>query len=564
MPFIQRGPTHNIPYIDVRLDEDVVVFRGSSDESNGALLKGLVAVCVRETTKVQGISLTLQGVRRLHWYERQLPPVSGLISTSSRTVKHEEVFFEKKWNFLENSSGHTLYSVKPNNYEYPFSIHLEGSLPESVEGLMGAHVVYRLKARIVRGKFSHDITAKKHLRVIRMLAPGSQELMQTMSVENLWPEKIEYSISIPTKAVVFGTSIPVDVVLVPLLKGLSIGNVIISLKEVHTLTCPNRTITKTETRNILTQTFTSGELEETGEEELGRWVMHDRVALPKSLNACVQDVDVPSIKVKHKLKFTVQLHNPDGHMSELRASLPVLLFISPNYLMDDSNRIPSNTPADDGELTNAPPRYDEHYLDRLYENVAQESFETPLPSGANTPRLAASRNSSSENLASLTLAGLPDANSRRWTAPSSTALSPHSEDSSLPDGYFSPATPNTRTPSPVLEDLSRVPSYTTAVRAGTRNLGDVTSLPLYEEAESRFRGFRSAPVSPQNSPPGLGHMFPFPIMSSGSTTGSVRLPAAAGGLHSGRSSTGGFLAERRNRSSHHLHSLGDLLEGLRG
>lgn len=34
-------------------------------------------------------------------------------------------------------------------------------LPESVEGIDAAHVVYRLKARVVRGKFSHDIVAKK-------------------------------------------------------------------------------------------------------------------------------------------------------------------------------------------------------------------------------------------------------------------------------------------------------------------------------------------------------------------------------------------------------------------
>jgi hypothetical protein len=226
--------------------------------------------------------------------------VSGLISTTSRTVKHEEVFYEKKWNFIENNTGHTMYHIKPNNYEYPFQVHLEGTLPESVEGLAHAHVVYRLKARIIRGKFSHDITAKRHLRVIRTLAPGTQELMQTMSVENLWPEKVEYSISIPTKAVVFGTSVPIDIVLVPLLKGLSIGNVIVSLKETHTLTCPNRVGSKTDTRNILTQVFTSGELEENGTEDLGRWVMHDRVALPKSLNACVQDVEMPSMKIKHK------------------------------------------------------------------------------------------------------------------------------------------------------------------------------------------------------------------------------------------------------------------------
>jgi hypothetical protein len=231
-------------------------------------------------------------------------------------------------------------------------------------------------------------------------------------------------------------------------------------------------------------------------------------------------------------------------MSELRASLPVMLFISPSYLMDDTNRIPSDSVAGDSEeLINAPPRYDEHYLDRLYENVSQNDFETPLPSGATTPHL--SHNSSVENLASLTLAGLPDANSRRWTAPDSTLSPAHSEDGSVPDGYFSPA----RTPSPDLESLSRVPSYTTAVRTGTRNLCDAASLPIYDGGDAH--AIRSAPVSPHNSP-GSGNMFP-PSLTGGSRPGM-----------SSRSTTGGFLAERRNRSSHHLHSLGDLLEGLRG
>ena len=34
-------------------------------------------------------------------------------------------------------------------------------IPESVEGLANAHIVYRLKARVLRSKFNHDITAKK-------------------------------------------------------------------------------------------------------------------------------------------------------------------------------------------------------------------------------------------------------------------------------------------------------------------------------------------------------------------------------------------------------------------
>jgi hypothetical protein len=81
------------------------------------------------------------------------------MGANSRAVKHEEIFFEKRWNFLE--SERHLFTIKPDNYEYPFQLMLDGDLPESVEGLGGTHIIYRLKARVVRGKFNHDITAKK-------------------------------------------------------------------------------------------------------------------------------------------------------------------------------------------------------------------------------------------------------------------------------------------------------------------------------------------------------------------------------------------------------------------
>ncbi|KAF8537349.1 hypothetical protein BDD12DRAFT_229906 [Trichophaea hybrida] len=571
MPFIQRGPTHDIPYLDIRLDDDVVVLRGNVDESSGALLKGHIALCVHDPVTIKSITLVLQGVKRLQWSERPPNPVGGLATNNLRTVKHEEIFYEKKWNFLEGN-GHTTFTIKPNNYEYPFQQVLDGDIPESVEGLGSAHIIYRLKARVVRGKFSHDIIAKKHLRIIRTLARESIELTQTMSVENLWPNKLEYSISIPTKAVVFGTCIPVDIVLVPLLKGLIIGKITCSLKEIHTLSCPQKTSMKIDTRHIVSQTFTSGMSDEGSGDDLGRWVMHERVILPKSLNACVQDCEVPSIKIRHKLKFAIQLHNPDGHMSELRASLPVLLFISPHYLMDDTNRIPSDVAAaaDLSELSNAPPRYDEHYLDRLYENLPRDNFDTPLPSGANTPMLV-SRNNSIDNLASLANIEpirLPDANSGRWrnshenitptSTPSTTLPTASTSDDTHTGDYFSSHshTPHSgrssRAPSPPppLGDLTRVPSYTTAVRTGTRNLTDV---PLYEDSGVNM-SIRSAPVSPQGSPPGEGGFL---------SMGRPRLLGRSSTVGRHHEDNGGGMG-RRTQSSHHLHSLGDLLEGLRG
>jgi hypothetical protein len=86
-------------------------------------------------------------------------------------------------------------------------------------------------------------------------------------VENLWPNKVEYSISIPNKAVVFGSSIPINIVLLPLLKGLTVGKVTCSLKELHNFTIPQKENHKSDMKAIVTQTFECENVEEGDEDE---------------------------------------------------------------------------------------------------------------------------------------------------------------------------------------------------------------------------------------------------------------------------------------------------------
>lgn len=69
--------------------------------------------------------------------------------------------------------------MKPDNYEFPFDIVLEGSLPESVEGLHETWVIYRFKAEIGR-KYAKDIVVRKPLRIIRTLDPANLELSHAM------------------------------------------------------------------------------------------------------------------------------------------------------------------------------------------------------------------------------------------------------------------------------------------------------------------------------------------------------------------------------------------------
>lgn len=151
-------------------------------------------------------------------------------------------------------------------------------------------------------------------------------------MENVWPNKIEYLISTPSKAVIFGTSLRVDFRLIPLLKGLRIGEINSHMVEHHEVavnhelsTAPGRNVFRIS-RTVAEDTIQLGDddnleiIDEVAEgHRFSRYL-----ELPKTLTRCLQDAETRGIKVRHKLKFRIQLLNPDGHVSEVNATLPFL------------------------------------------------------------------------------------------------------------------------------------------------------------------------------------------------------------------------------------------------
>lgn len=293
---------------------------------------------------------------------------------------------------------------------------LDGTLPESVEGLKDYYVVYRFKAEICR-KRAKDIVVRKPLRIVRTLAPSALELSHAMSVENIWPNKIEYSISTPSKAIVFGSFLQVDFKLIPLLKGLVIGNICTQLKEEQefqvdpewNVPALNGGQMREERIIVYDNHMLDPDQEMQIIDEAAEGFQFSRyMELPKSLAKCMQDCNVKGMKIRHKIKFNIQLHNPDGHISELRANLPVSLYISENLPLNENNDLIDQTPqagraaVENDMLNSAPPIYGEHQLDQLYSDVDPSGYRTPGVglSGAATP-YAHSQNISSENLPSL-------------------------------------------------------------------------------------------------------------------------------------------------------------------
>ncbi|MCJ1478370.1 hypothetical protein MMC13_007050 [Lambiella insularis] len=529
---------------EIRLDETNLILRGSEDESTSALVKGTLVLCLTEPLKVQGIIMRLSCESRIGF------PGFGPRSNHGMIRQDRELLHED-WSFVDPGKNHTE-TLPAGNYEYPFEAILPGDAPESVEGLPDTWVIYRMKATVQRGRFAKDLQARKHLRVIRTFDESALELSHAMNVENTWPNKIDYSISTPTKAVIFGTNIQIDFRLVPLLKGLKIGKIEVELLELHEFTVDMVSNYKKQHAYVQTAAKTEWEIPEDTEAEdihgQEGFEFSRMLPIPKSLRSCRQSAEVVGVKIKHKLKFNVMLNNPDGHTSELRAQLPIHIFISPNLPLNDNNELVNQQTQSVEAMAdisrNAPPLYGQHQFDQLYSDLDPSGYMTP--SGATTPFYPQSRSGSSENLASLgeasnnaevsantlynRLSGLADplAIRARERAPGPGATTPQLLSHASPPGSRQPsiavsapsgealAAPISRSSGQARvlsrsnsEDsggpqhietsaLSRVPSYNTAVHAPART-PCIDDLPTYHDAISR-------PSTP--SPPSRSHSTP--------------------------------------------------------
>ena len=376
------------------------------------------------------------------------------------------------------------------------------------------------------------------------------------SIENFWEEKIDYCLSTPTKAVIFGTSVQCDFRLIPLLKGLKIEKMEVELIEQHDFTVEHYLNFERRHERSRAVAAAAWELPEGTETEdingQEGYLFSGKIDMPKSLRECRQSVDLLGVKIKHKLKFNVKLRNPDGHISEvssinsglspvmliwlqLRAQLPVHIFISPNLPVNDEHELVTRDPQAVQALADincqTPPNYGEHLFDQLYSDVDPSGYMTPA--GSTTPFNSQSRSGSSENLASMgdvstdaevsantlrnrlssltepiavrarertPISGTTTPQLRTRASPlgsrhPSIAISGPDEDSAtFIGGTYGSGTASPRSRSNSDEGLapqhieraalSRVPSYNTALQTPVRTLCS-DNLPTYQDATSR-------------------------------------------------------------------------------
>ncbi|KAF2196182.1 hypothetical protein GQ43DRAFT_272365 [Delitschia confertaspora ATCC 74209] len=528
------------PVLEIKPDSSFIVFQGPPSEGRSTELSGKLVMNLSETVSVKNMRLLLWGERKVSW----LPDMaynSTRIHSRHRFL-HHEIHFDPSGSSQLPVPKNKSYKIHAGSHSWEFNFNMPSTLDESVEGIPTSHVIYGLTAWVDTGFFGKTLKAKHHIRVIRTPGPDTMDMEQIS--EDIWASKLAYKITIPQRNYIVGTAIPVNFTLIPLRKGIEIGKIVMELVETTFLQTDIRGPEMSKTYHTLVAHM-EGEMpsdslhlvpdgvEDVDQlfDEAHRFQL--KLELPKSLTKCRQDVDAEFIKISHKLKIRVFLHNPEGHTSELTIKHNIHLFISPHLPPNDdqSVRVDENLlalqAAQDEADQNAPPLYGMHQLDELYSDIDPSGFMTPRgTSGTNTPFYGHSRHTSVEDLPGLMLHSDPGASAAVLQSrlrnlslhdyiaapeydhvrPARYAPSRHpSSGSSTPGGYFAGAVPGTEhAPGYDMMALTRTPSYNTAVRTPVRTPIS-EDLPTYEFATSR-------PPSPIPSSP-TRHSTPSPRAS---------------------------------------------------
>ncbi|KAG6919362.1 hypothetical protein DXG01_006911 [Tephrocybe rancida] len=209
------------PRIEILLDAPYLFLKGVGVDVESTRLSGHVAIYLSEATPLKEITLQFRGKAHLPG-----PPSESSAPLTYIVCNHE-------WSFLEGDKS-TSHTLKAGRHLFPFQLRIGGSLPSTMSSpaFGGAAVTYKLRAQVIRsGFFNQTYQAGLPVHIIRSFAPEAMEYQQTLEIENTWPEKLMYSIMVPHKAWAAGDKLTALVKFAPLVKGVCVLNVTMSIHE---------------------------------------------------------------------------------------------------------------------------------------------------------------------------------------------------------------------------------------------------------------------------------------------------------------------------------------------
>ncbi|KAI9319271.1 hypothetical protein BX666DRAFT_1836910, partial [Dichotomocladium elegans] len=304
--------------VNLLLENDQLTMYGSASESAGCVLRGVLEVEVQEPIKAKAISLRFYGKMIITWTE--------LVGNGHERLFHDDrLLINHTWEFLPKS--HKLHCLEPGNYTYEFELPLPGDLPESTQIASFYVVQYRLKATVERARFFPNITSRRAVHVYRQLSPLTEDFMEPVTIANHWANKLDYEISIPTKVFCLGDQIPVSIQVTPLIPDIRIRHLSCTFKEYMVCRASSGWFggqSRSQGRIIhFSRDESLGKTNSSTDDSFVVWEKNMAIPVPSSNDLIQCNVLNDAVRIRHKLKFVMSIENPDGHVSELRAALPI-------------------------------------------------------------------------------------------------------------------------------------------------------------------------------------------------------------------------------------------------
>lgn len=255
-----------------------------------------------------------------------------------RKFKDSQILINHTWTFLPTQSHHH-HLLSAGTHSYEFELVLPGSLPESTHVAKYYIAQYHLKAIAERSSFlMPSYSTRRDVHLSRQKLSFSTDYLEPVMITNHWTNKLDYEISLPTKVFSHGDTIPINIQAIALSPGLKIRYITCIFKEYMTCRAINGWFNgrnKSQGRIIhykrLDQVGRDSILHCVSDEENEQdvvWKTTMNLKVPESMLDVQCDAHNESVQVRHKLKFIMSIENQDGHISELRAVLPVIIVIN--------------------------------------------------------------------------------------------------------------------------------------------------------------------------------------------------------------------------------------------
>ncbi|GAA5799311.1 hypothetical protein EDC94DRAFT_650944 [Helicostylum pulchrum] len=315
--------------LKIHLENEKLVMYGSPTESSGCVLRGALTLCLKRSTRFKSLVLSFHGSMSVSWSQL-------LGSGYERKHKDRQILFDHTWSFLP-AQPHKDHLLSAGNHSFEFELVLPGKLPESTHVAKYYLVQYHLEANAERSSFlMPNYTTRRDIHLSRQKLSLGTDYFDPIMITNHWANKLDYEINMPTKVYSHGDTIPISIQAIALAPNLTIRYIACTFKEYMTCRAINGWFNgKNKSHGRIIQ-YTRVDQEgpkrvlnyQQGDDAEVVWSTTMTMKVPESMLDIQCDAHNESVRVRHKLKFTMSIENGDGHISELRAVLPIVITIS--------------------------------------------------------------------------------------------------------------------------------------------------------------------------------------------------------------------------------------------